>query len=190
MCNILSLGIFKIRIRVGKIFKRNTYCRNFYLFSSDIEGFKDYITLFWETGARDDISDPPFYSCGSPSSPWWSNRPWPSLTGAQHPPPPIYSCGLPSPLWWSNRPWPSLAGAPHPPPSPSPSSASANVMTGFEPCDPERFSLDLAVRINQLMADPVLRDKMGRLGRERVEHYFSWKSIAEKTARLYSQLVR
>ena len=125
MCNILSLGIFKIRIRVGKIFKRNTYCRNFYLFSSDIEGFKDYITLFWETGARDDISDPPFYSCGSPSSPWWSNRPWPSLTGAQHPPPPplIYSCGLPSPLWWSNRPGPSLAGAPHPPPSPSPSSA-------------------------------------------------------------------
>ena len=60
----------------------------------------------------------------------------------------------------------------------------------FEPCDPERFSLDFAARINQLMGDPVLRDEMGRSGRERVEHYFSWKSIAEKTARLYAELVR
>lgn len=60
----------------------------------------------------------------------------------------------------------------------------------FEPCDPEQFSLDFAVRINQLMGDPVLRDKMGSSGRERVEKYFSWKSIAEKTARLYEQLVR
>ncbi|MCX6957122.1 MAG: glycogen synthase [Verrucomicrobiae bacterium] len=60
----------------------------------------------------------------------------------------------------------------------------------FEPCDSEQFSLDLAARINQLMGDPVLRDEMGRSGRERVEHYFSWKSIAEKTARLYAELVR
>jgi len=60
----------------------------------------------------------------------------------------------------------------------------------FEPLDPERFSFDLALRINQLMADPFLRDKMGRSGRERVEHYFSWRSIAEKTARLYAQVVR
>jgi glycogen synthase len=60
----------------------------------------------------------------------------------------------------------------------------------FEPLNPEQFSLDLAVQINRLMADPVLSGKMGRAGRERVEHYFSWKSIAEKTARLYKEFVK
>jgi glycogen synthase len=60
----------------------------------------------------------------------------------------------------------------------------------FELRDPERFSWELALRINQLMADPDLRDKMGRSGRKRVECFFSWRSIAEKTARLYAQVVR
>ncbi len=60
----------------------------------------------------------------------------------------------------------------------------------FEPLHPEQFSLDLAGRINQLMKDPALRAKMGGLGRQRVEQFFSWKSIAEKTARLYAQIVR
>lgn len=60
----------------------------------------------------------------------------------------------------------------------------------FEPLHPEQFSGDLARRINQLMKDTSLRDKMGCAGRERVEQFFSWKSIAEKTARLYAQLVR
>jgi len=60
----------------------------------------------------------------------------------------------------------------------------------FEPLSPEQFSKDLAARVNQLMADPTLRYKMGLAGRDRVEKYFSWKSIAEKTARLYAQLVK
>lgn len=60
----------------------------------------------------------------------------------------------------------------------------------FEPLHPEKFSQDLARRINQLMKDASLRNKMGRSGRARVEQFFSWKSIAEKTARLYAQLMR
>lgn len=60
----------------------------------------------------------------------------------------------------------------------------------FEPLDPKLFSQQLAERINQLMSDPALRHKMGLAGRARVEKYFSWKSIAEKTAGLYNKLVR
>jgi len=60
----------------------------------------------------------------------------------------------------------------------------------FEPLEPEQFSRDLAARISQLMADPALRHQMGHAGRARVEQFFSWKSIAEKTARLYAQLMR
>jgi glycogen synthase len=59
----------------------------------------------------------------------------------------------------------------------------------FEPLDPQKFSSDLATEINRLMAHPALRATMGRAGRERVERYFSWRGIAEKTARLYAQLV-
>ena len=39
----------------------------------------------------------------------------------------------------------------------------------FEPSDPEKFARDLAARINQLMADPALREKFGRAGRKRAE---------------------
>ena len=39
----------------------------------------------------------------------------------------------------------------------------------FEPLDPEKFSRDLAARINQLMKDPALREKFGKAGRKRAE---------------------
>jgi alpha-maltose-1-phosphate synthase len=60
----------------------------------------------------------------------------------------------------------------------------------FEPKDPEKFARDLAVRINQLMKDPQLREKFGKAGRKRVEENFSWTSIAQKTKALYETLVR
>jgi glycogen synthase len=60
----------------------------------------------------------------------------------------------------------------------------------FEPIDPEKFSRDLAERINQLMKDRQLREKFGKAGRKRVEEKFSWSAIAQKTKALYETLKR
>jgi len=60
----------------------------------------------------------------------------------------------------------------------------------FEPLNPDQFARDLAARINELMANPELRDKMGKAGRKRAEEKFSWAAIARQTADLYSKLVR
>jgi alpha-maltose-1-phosphate synthase len=59
----------------------------------------------------------------------------------------------------------------------------------FEPLNPEKFSRDLAARINQLMKDRQLREKFGKAGRKRAEKYFSWSAIAQKTIALYQSLV-
>ena len=59
----------------------------------------------------------------------------------------------------------------------------------FEPRDPEKFSRDLAARINQLMADPALREKFGRAGRKRAEEKFAWSKIAGETKGLYEQVL-
>lgn len=59
----------------------------------------------------------------------------------------------------------------------------------FEPKDPAAFSHDLAQRINELMADPALRQKMGRAGRVRAEEKFSWNAIARQTHALYHSLL-
>jgi alpha-maltose-1-phosphate synthase len=58
----------------------------------------------------------------------------------------------------------------------------------FEPVNPEKFARDLAMRINQLMADPKLREKFGKAGRKRAEEKFSWSAIAQKTKTLYATL--
>jgi len=60
----------------------------------------------------------------------------------------------------------------------------------FKLTNPEKFSRDLAARINQLMKDPALRDKFGKAGRERAEEFFSWSKIAEKTKALYQTLLK
>jgi alpha-maltose-1-phosphate synthase len=60
----------------------------------------------------------------------------------------------------------------------------------FEPIDPEKFSRDLAEKINQLMKDRQLREKFGKAGRKRVEEKFSWSAIAQKTKALYETLKR
>ena len=59
----------------------------------------------------------------------------------------------------------------------------------FEPLEPERFSRDLAMRINELMADPAKRQKFGQAGRRRVEEIFGWPAIAKQTVELYESLV-
>ncbi|HEY4284160.1 MAG TPA: glycogen synthase, partial [Chthoniobacterales bacterium] len=60
----------------------------------------------------------------------------------------------------------------------------------FEPINPEQFARDLAARINQLMADPPLREKFGKAGRKRAEEKFSWTAIAKETKALYESLVK
>jgi glycogen synthase len=59
----------------------------------------------------------------------------------------------------------------------------------FEPANPEKFSRDLAGRVNELMADPAKRTKMGQAGRLRAEQKFGWGAIAAQTADLYRSLV-
>jgi starch synthase len=60
----------------------------------------------------------------------------------------------------------------------------------FEPLHPEKFSRDLAAKINQLMTDPDLRKKFGKAGRKRAEEKFSWSAIAQETKALYESLKR
>ena len=59
----------------------------------------------------------------------------------------------------------------------------------FEATKPEKFARDLAMRVNELMRDPQLRDRFGKAGRQRVEQHFSWSAIAEKTKALYASPV-
>src|SRR5438552_8806220 len=48
----------------------------------------------------------------------------------------------------------------------------------LELTSPAKFARDLAVKINQLMKDPELREKFGKARRKRVEEKFSWSAIA------------
>ncbi len=59
----------------------------------------------------------------------------------------------------------------------------------FEPSDAEGFEQSIASAVNRLMADPALRQRMGKAGRARAEAHFSWRAIAQRTLSLYTQLV-
>ena len=59
----------------------------------------------------------------------------------------------------------------------------------FEATQPEVFARDLAARVNELMADAPLRERMGKAGRKRVEEHFGWDAIARRTVSLYKSLV-
>src|SRR5215471_5468791 len=60
----------------------------------------------------------------------------------------------------------------------------------FKLADPEKFSRDLASKINQLMKDRQLREKFGKAGRKRAEEYFSWTRIAKRTKELYDRVLQ
>lgn len=62
--------------------------------------------------------------------------------------------------------------------------------TDFEPRDADAFASDLAAAVNLLIDDPEKRLRMARRSRERVEHFFSWTSIARRTVDFYRDLVR
>ncbi len=59
----------------------------------------------------------------------------------------------------------------------------------FEPSNPDKFSYDLAVGINRLLADKDLRGMMASRGRKRVEKHFNWKAIAIQTQELYKSIL-
>src|SRR5258708_13558804 len=60
----------------------------------------------------------------------------------------------------------------------------------FEPLDPDKFSRDLAAKINLLMKDPELRKKFGEAGRKRAVEQFSWASSASQTKEVYDKLLK
>jgi glycogen synthase len=59
----------------------------------------------------------------------------------------------------------------------------------FDPVNPEKFSRDLAARLNALMADPAKRQAFGEAGRRRAIEVFSWSAIARQTKSLYDSLI-
>ena len=61
--------------------------------------------------------------------------------------------------------------------------------TPFEPVDPDKFSRDMAEKINLLMADPALCKEFGQAGRQRAVDKFSWASIAAETKKMYESLL-
>jgi alpha-maltose-1-phosphate synthase len=60
----------------------------------------------------------------------------------------------------------------------------------FEPRAPEQFSSELAAAVNYLLDDPGTMQEMGRKARQRVERYFSWTSIAQRTLEFYRVLTK
>jgi glycosyltransferase involved in cell wall biosynthesis len=58
-----------------------------------------------------------------------------------------------------------------------------------QPEDPEKFSLDLAGAVNQLMSSRKGLKEMGKKSRKRVEKYFSWNSIAHQTLDFYRDII-
>jgi len=60
----------------------------------------------------------------------------------------------------------------------------------FEPKEPGQFSKDLAAAVSRLLDDPATRRQMGGNARTRVERYFSWSSIAQRTLEFYRELIK
>jgi glycogen synthase len=59
----------------------------------------------------------------------------------------------------------------------------------FEPVDPEKFSKDLAIAVNEVIEDKDMAESMARKGRKRVEETFDWSAIAKQVEGLYRSLL-
>jgi len=62
-------------------------------------------------------------------------------------------------------------------------------LVDYDPDARDRFTSELAARIDQLLNDPERARAMGHAGRRRVIEKFGWPSIAAKTAELYESLL-
>jgi glycogen synthase len=58
-----------------------------------------------------------------------------------------------------------------------------------EPMDPGAFAGDLAASINRVLGDPDLGNALSTAARRRVEKFFSWKSVAERTLAFYRSVL-
>ena len=63
----------------------------------------------------------------------------------------------------------------------------ADGVTGF--LVPPRDPTALAARLHLLLTDPALRERMGRAARDRIAREFTWDTVAERTSRLYAEVV-
>ncbi len=63
-----------------------------------------------------------------------------------------------------------------------------SVPGSFEPEDPGQFARDLAAAVNDLLRSEEGRKRMGCVSRDRVEKYFSWRSVARQTMEFYEEL--
>jgi alpha-maltose-1-phosphate synthase len=55
--------------------------------------------------------------------------------------------------------------------------------------DPGGFARDIASRVNQVLADAALAERLGKAGRTRAVEKFGWDAIAARTAALYEELL-
>lgn len=62
-------------------------------------------------------------------------------------------------------------------------------LVAYDEADPNGFAAGLADRIQRLLADPDLAERMGKAGRRRVLEHFSWSAIADRTVELYDSLL-
>jgi starch synthase len=57
------------------------------------------------------------------------------------------------------------------------------------PINPDQFVTDLASALTEVVSNPERAREMGKAGRLRAEHDFSWTSIAEQTIQIYRSLI-
>jgi alpha-maltose-1-phosphate synthase len=62
-------------------------------------------------------------------------------------------------------------------------------LVDYDPADPHGFTSALADRIERLLKDGPMAARMGKAGRDRVQHHFGWPAIASKTVQLYEKLL-
>ena len=62
-------------------------------------------------------------------------------------------------------------------------------LVDYDPDHADRFTTELASRIDELLSNPALVQKMGKAGRERAVKQFGWPGIAARTVELYDSLL-
>ncbi|MGZ4554288.1 MAG: glycogen synthase [Mycobacteriaceae bacterium] len=63
------------------------------------------------------------------------------------------------------------------------------ILVHYDEQEPAAFRAGLAAAINELVADPVRADTMGRAGRDRAVAEFSWATVAEQTMTVYNSVL-
>ena len=67
--------------------------------------------------------------------------------------------------------------------------AETGYLIDYDPEQLDAFMSSLAARVDELLSDPDLANRMGKAGRERVLKHFGWPAIAARTVELYDALL-